>query len=118
MNIEEARTKWLNSLILGDHKQGFGRLEDYSGGLCCLGVACKVLQVQYSGSDLNLPPAAQELLGLKTRDPEVMLNGPNGQKLKVKISYCNDGFEMPFRVIARLLREQFAEPEYDGTNPK
>jgi len=66
-----ARIIWVEELVSGNHPQGHGRLRD-SDGLCCLGVACKVLEPDNPILDTNqfLDDGLVERLGLITYDAD------------------------------------------------
>lgn len=41
----ELRDKWVAALRSGEYKQGRGALQDTTGGYCCLGVLCRVMEI-------------------------------------------------------------------------
>jgi hypothetical protein len=45
-----TRKEWVEALHSGKYKQGRGQLEDEHGGLCCLGLACKLAGVDVGPS--------------------------------------------------------------------
>ena len=49
----EFKAKWVAALRSGEYKQGQKYLRTKSDAYCCLGVACKLLPVQWDGSASN-----------------------------------------------------------------
>src|SRR5688572_28444291 len=89
--MNELETKLVNALRSGVYEQAIGYLRPYSGGFCCLGVACDIYDpsrwarsseiLDFKNTDFlegdktwvwdsrtafNLPPEVQDALGWKT----------------------------------------------------
>lgn len=105
----------LVALESGEWKQTSGCLtregED-SYSFCCLGVAEACVrdgEVQHGGL---LTGYGQRMLGLSIPDPLVRYKGHT-----FSASQLNDTFRWTFKQIAKALRPNLMNPNYDGTNP-
>lgn len=61
----DYRTLWIEALRSGDHQQGTSTmLRDSNGAMCCLGVACEVVDPDGWEADIT---EAQSIFGPRTR---------------------------------------------------
>lgn len=95
----EIKQLWLEELRSGRHIQGRGRLRNYEGGMCCLGVLCSIhadmglgywdglIYVSNNGDDSPhvLPESVVLWAGLARKEPLV------GEGLPTSIAAYNDG---------------------------
>lgn len=82
MTLTPAQTAWIAALRSGDYTQTQGQLEDpKTGGMCCLGVGCKLLlkedarevrydDVFYYEERADAPRALQDVLNLRHQSGE------------------------------------------------
>lgn len=84
----EVKAQWIEALRSGKYEQGIGRLKDYDGKYCCLGVLCDLsglgtwmensfsdpafyITGKFSSESYTLPDEVVEWAGLDSHDPEV-----------------------------------------------
>lgn len=119
---KEVIRKWVEALESGEYTQGSGALAPFDGNgkvtYCCLGVLCELAfrdgkcsqayrldndVLSYDAAETYLPRSVVEWAGLDGTDPFVIVN--NGSTSLSKVN--DDG--MPFKLIAKLIRERFLE---------
>jgi hypothetical protein len=96
--------KWANALRSGEHDQGRNTLEDESGNVCCLGLACKIFipvkkQKTSVGILKGFYPKNQPYSPAWLRRIDKNMN----KKLGFELSYLNDRMDYTFDEIADLI---------------
>ena len=120
----ENRKIWIKALRSGKYKQAKAVLEDSTtGGMCCLGVACKVLGAQRTPSDGEirygkgsigaLPPGVQLALGFKTNSGDFSIGHRKLDNLVFSsLIELNDDKGWTFSEIADFVEKN--EPSFIG----
>lgn len=103
---------WLQALESGKYKQGYGRLKDIVGCLCCLGVLCEVAKIEshkishhtwtYDSHTGTVPESAIAFAAL------VDDTGGRLDHAPFRCTFMNDSRRYSFKMIASAIR---AEPE-------
>lgn len=62
--LNAAQKKWLAALESGQYRRTTGQLKK-GRGYCCLGVACRVLGVEFAEADMEAPPQVRDALKLR-----------------------------------------------------
>jgi hypothetical protein len=108
---KEFATKWLKALRSGDYKQDSGGLYDgYSGGYCCLGVACRIeYPIHYlknnSGSDGYAGLIEKSKHHLKFDLKKIPKELKGGNTLVDKLTRLNDDENYSFKEIADWIED-------------
>lgn len=92
--MNDLQEKWLKALESGEYEQGVGQLKR-EDKYCCLGVACEVMGIEYSGFHPGLSEAAGELVGLTS------FGDPKDDSYS--LTYLNDNGKT-FKEIAEIVR--------------
>ena len=113
--------KWVKALRSGEYTQGTDRLQS-SYGFCCLGVLCKVGELegveviknehigQIEGSELISQEAIKEWSGIKTNTCESYVIPTKTNKINQRnLAYLNDSGEYDFNKIADLIEEHWEQ---------
>lgn len=117
--VDTFLDNWTAALRSGKYRQGTGVLKNLSGDYCCLGVACEVLGLEFTTSDLAmdpyvvdergdahtafLPPATED--AISSHYPDLL--GGTATRWKGPLDYSlvtlNDGGEHDFNQIADVI---------------
>ena len=115
---EKARNlrTWLEALRSGEYRQNIdGILGNHEGGFCCLGVACKVLDLEFDWN-AQILPELPDYIGLYDEEGNVkdgsIIFGDTGLVYSSLIE-ANDSGNVDFDEIADAIEENlidFVEP--------
>lgn len=139
MKINKSQfNKWIRALRSGKYKQAIGRLENFSGGFCCLGVSCKILipnskiqsylsfnsnkKIIYGTMPIeqfdspNWLKEISEDFGKKTYTNQKHLHSNDFfiEKQRTEIFVMNDDYRMTFNEIADMLELTYIHNAFEG----
>lgn len=103
---KKNREIWAKALESGEFNQAQARLGNPQHGMCCLGVGCHVLGVDYNPDDAFPPAEFARLVGLPS--DEIYVNGQiegayEGGRTLVE---DNDEHQLTFPEIAKVIRTE------------
>lgn len=96
----ESAVIWINKLKTTRRKQGREMLGDSNTGYCCLGIACKVLNIEFEYDD-SLSMTLIGEIGLKTEEGDFIDEDGEGYSLVD----LNDTLYFSFKKIANKMKK-------------
>jgi len=116
MKRAELIEKWLEALESGEYKQGKNTLVNSRDGYCCLGVLCKVAELngiikadEYVGM-YALPKFMCKKVNMDT-DGDFQIAVPYKGNDYATLAQMNDS-GIRFKTIAKVIREQLKEKNF------
>lgn len=97
--------EWINALESGAYEQGFGALYVGDGKFCCMGVACKVFNLESKPYNSDSSNAHYTYGGHVGFLPEIVASYLKiNRKAQERLSMLNDCKKYSFKQIAEELR--------------
>lgn len=107
--------KWLDALENGEFKQGTGYLQDRNTlGYCCLGVACRIENLEANLQDFGYPEVIKK--HLKNIPKELLVSYNKNKSLPYILSRLNDGVSIGNYGELKEADVIFLKEPTEGTN--